>query len=62
MKDEDKAKRLARKLAKLGAIQPIAEPLAAFSDAIDYDDDDLPGDNLFNDDEIDEISDRSFDV
>jgi hypothetical protein len=62
LKDEDKAKRLARKLAKLGAIQPIVEPVAAFPDAIDYDDDDIPGDNLFNDDEIDDISDRSFDV
>lgn len=62
LKDEDKAKRLARKLAKLGAIQPIFEPVAPFPDAIDYDDDDIPGDNLFNDDEIDDISDRSFDI
>jgi hypothetical protein len=60
LKDEDKAKRLVRKLARLGAVQPIVEPVAAFPDAIDYDDDDIPGDNLFNDDEIDDISDRSF--
>ena len=66
MRAEAKAKRLANKLAKQALInQQVVVPVEQAVDDV-ADDSDCPGDDLFNDDEIDDISgnisDHSYDL
>lgn len=59
VKAEAKAKRLANKLAKQAAVIPQnEEPVAEDADDLD----EILDEDLFDDDEIDDISDRSFDL
>ena len=68
VKAEAKAKKLANKLAKQAfSNQQVVVPVdQADDDDADDDDDDFPADDLFNDDEIDDISgnisDQSYDL
>jgi hypothetical protein len=63
VKAEAKAKRLANKLAKQAALdQHVEEAAEQIIDELENIDDNVALDDLFNDDEIDNISDRSFEV
>ena len=63
VKAEAKAKRIANKLARQAAQnQHIEEAAEQIIEELENADDNIGLDDLFNDDEIDNISDRSFDV